>query len=200
MNNCDTVTQYLQTIEGMLELIESTDDHFYECTKCWNFFEEKMINCTDKEIHTAFEKNTSKISSLTADALLSTIWKKIPSQDFAQSVANAKNLFSRVYKYYVINRSQLPAAAGSTDELQTIPSSILYESGLEEDILIVCKILEEGYEIRIQGSTAMTYTLLFMKDKQQLLRFEVSEQIPEQLISPDKIRGWTHIRIQKNKS
>ena len=96
--------------------------------------------------------------------------------------------------------SDLLDAAGSCNELSSIPADILTASGLPEHTTFICEREAGGYAIHIESDVPMSLVMVFIKDGNVLYQGEISEEIPEpgNLVPLDKINGWTEIKFLRN--
>ncbi|WP_372370285.1 hypothetical protein [Candidatus Uabimicrobium sp. HlEnr_7] len=102
-------------------------------------------------------------------------------------------------KPFVIQRNRLPAAAGNSEELVSIPQELLKTMALPSDMEIICEHREKGYEVRIQCSVPIKLKMIFCKNKQQLFQLDISQRIPKELIPSEIIKDWDEIQLLRVK-
>lgn len=103
--------------------------------------------------------------------------------------------YTKLKRGLCLRREDLPACAGSPDELADIPGASLRECGLPEDAAIICERKETGYRMYVQNTVPQRFTIIFYDREKEIFRIEVSEQIPEKLVPLDVARTYTSLSI-----
>lgn len=97
-----------------------------------------------------------------------------------------------------ICRSELPVAAGDSNQLCDIDWNILKEYGVSEKCSIVSRETSTGYALRIEADIPFVFTLVFYNQAdQELYRTVVHQEIPEvdDYIPFQSIQDWAYLRF-----
>lgn len=196
MDLCQLSRQIFTNKQFLLNFLSDSShqchQHFNRCSDCGVFLEENLSEAlSDCDVQEAFSLSYQEALCDIEGTLIQRI-AKTPKYNYSPV-----GLYRSVTRIFMVEKMALPSAAGNVDEMRTIPQEVLHEAGFKDEFAIICRRYAQGYEIYIQGHKVMQLRLCFYKEEQQLLQVDISEQLPEKLVSEDSIKGWTHIAIEE---